>query len=91
MQLVSYIIHVSHYVLQFTEGTDFISAPLDATIPAGATTTTVRVPVMSDDIVEGDEMFSMNLNVPSSLGPGIVAGSVTSATGIIVDSTAGLW
>ena len=42
---------------------------------------------MSDSIVEGDEMFSMNLNVPSSLGPGIVAGSVTSATGIILDST----
>ena len=42
---------------------------------------------MSDNIVEGDEMFSMSLNVPPSLGPGIVAGSVTSATGRIVDST----
>ena len=42
---------------------------------------------MSDNIVEGDEMFSMSLNVPLSLGPGIVAGSVTRATGIIVDST----
>ena len=42
---------------------------------------------MSDNIVEGDEMFSMSLHVPSSLGPGIVAGSVTSATGIIKDST----
>jgi len=47
----------------------------------------VRVPVISDNIVEGDEMFSMKLNVSSSLGPGIVAGSVTSATGIILDST----
>ena len=41
----------------------------------------------SDDIVEGDEMFNMSLNVPSSLGPGVVAGSVTSATGIIIDSS----
>ena len=41
----------------------------------------------NDDIVEGDEMFSMNLNVPSSLGPGVVADSITSATGIIIDST----
>ena len=41
----------------------------------------------SDKIVEGDEMFSMSLNVPSSLGPGVVAGSVTSATGIIIDSS----
>ena len=66
---------------------DFTSTSLTATIPAGATTTTVRVPVMSDYIVEGNETFSMSLNVPSSLDPGIVAGSVTSATGIIVDST----
>ena len=41
----------------------------------------------NDDIVEGDEMFSMSLNVPSSLGPGVVAGPVTSATGIIIDSS----
>jgi len=45
---------------------------------------------MRDNIVEGDEMFTMRLTVPSSLGPGIVAGSVTSATGIIVDSTSKL-
>ena len=71
----------------FIGGTDFTSSLLTAVIPAGATTTTVRVPVMNDTIVEGDEMFNMKLNVPSSLGPGIVAGSVTSATGIILDST----
>ena len=29
----------------------------------------------------------MSLNVPSSLGPGVVAGSITSTTGIIIDST----
>ena len=69
------------------KGDDFTSTPLTATILAGATTTMVRVPVISDNIVEGDEMISMSLSVPSSLGPGIVTGSVTSATGIIVDST----
>ena len=41
----------------------------------------------NDNIVEGDEMFSMSLSIPSSLGPGIVAGSITSATGIIIDTT----
>ena len=41
----------------------------------------------SDNIVEGDEMFSMSLNVPSSLSPAIVAGSVSNATGIIIDSS----
>ena len=47
----------------------------------------MRVAVTDDNIVEGDEMFTMSLNVPSSLAPGIVAGSVTSATGIILDSS----
>ena len=41
----------------------------------------------NDNIVEGDEMFSMSLNVPSSFGPAIVAGSITIATGIIIDSS----
>ena len=68
-------------------GDDFNTTPLIATIPAGATNITVRVAVTNDNIVEGDEMFSMSLNVPSSLGPGVVAGPITSATGIIIDSS----
>ena len=47
----------------------------------------MRVAVTNDNIVEGDEMFTMSLIVPSSLAPGIVAGSVTNATGIIIDTT----
>ena len=66
---------------------DFNTTPLTATIPAGATNTTVRVAVTDDDIVEGDETFSMNLTVPSSLAPRITAGTVTSAIGIIIDSS----
>lgn len=41
----------------------------------------------NDDIVEEDETFNLNLNIPSSLGPGIVAGSITRATGTIIDTT----
>ena len=41
----------------------------------------------NDNIVEGDEMFSMSLNVPSSLAPAIVAGSVSNTIGIIIDSS----
>ena len=69
---------------------DFGSTTLSAVFLINTTSTTVRVPVISDNIVEGDEMFSMSLNVPSSLGLGVVAGSVTSAAGIILDSTTGL-
>ena len=66
---------------------DFNTTPLTATIPAGATNTTVKVAVTYDNIVEGDEIFTMSLTVPSSLAPGIVTGSVTSATVIIIDTT----
>ena len=41
----------------------------------------------NDNIVEGNEMFSMSLNVPPSLGPGILAGSISSATVTIIDTT----
>ena len=41
----------------------------------------------NDNIVEGDEMFIISLNMPSSLAPGIVAGLVTNATGTIIDTT----
>ena len=74
-------------VLKHFEGDDFNTTPLIAMIPAGATDTTVRVAVTNDNIVEGDEMFSISLNVPSSLGPGVVAGSITNATGSIIDTT----
>ena len=63
------------------------TTPFTATIPAGATNTTVIVAMTDDNIVEGDEMFIMSLTVPSSLAPGIVAGSVTIATGVIIDSS----
>ena len=72
---------------QFIAGTDFNTTSQIAIIPAGTTNTTVRVAVTNDNIVEGDEMFSMSLNIPSSLGPGVVAGSITSSTGIIIDSS----
>ena len=66
---------------------DFTTTSLTATIPARATSTTVKIPINNDDIIERDEMFSMSLIVPSELAPGVVAGSVTSATGVIIDSS----
>ena len=49
----------------------------------------VNIPVTDhdDNIVEGDETFSMGLTVPSSLGPGITTGTITSATVTIIDTT----
>ena len=47
----------------------------------------VRVAVTNDNIVERNETFNISLNVPSSLGPGITAGAITSATVTIIDTT----
>ena len=41
----------------------------------------------NDNIVEGNETFYMSLNVPSSLAPGVVAGTNCSALGITSDSS----
>ena len=59
-----------------------------AVITAGTNSSTVNIAVVNDDIVEGDETFTMNLNVPFS--PGIVAGAITMATVTIIDTSSGL-
>ena len=46
----------------------------------------VSVPVILDNIVEEHEEFDLRLNVPSSLGPAITAGSGDTATGVITDN-----
>jgi len=45
----------------------------------------VNIVVTNDDIVEGNEMFAMSLNVPVS--PGMVVGSIAMATATIIDSS----
>ena len=67
---------------------DFDSATQNAIITAGTNSSTVNITVTNDNIVEGDEMFTMNLNVPVS--PGIVAGAITMATATIIDTTSKL-
>ena len=69
---------------------DFDSTPQNITITAGNNSSMVNIPVTDDDIVEGDETFSMSLTVPSSLGPGVRTGTITSATVTINDTTSEL-
>ena len=51
------------------------------------TATNVSVPVINDNIAEGNEEFDLMLTVPSSLSPGITAGGRNTAVGVITDST----
>ena len=69
---------------------DFISAPQTITIIAGNNSSTMRILVVNDNVVEGNETFNMNLTIPPSLGPGIKAGIVTSATATIIDTSSEL-
>ena len=66
---------------------DFNSSIQTVTIAAGFNISTMNIPVTNDDIVEGGETFTMSLSVPSSLGPEIITGTITSATVTIVDTT----
>ena len=47
----------------------------------------VSVPVSRDMILEGNEEFDLTLIIPSSVGRGIELGSISTAVGVIVDST----
>ena len=66
-----------------------------ATIIIGTNSSTVNIPVIDDDIAEGDEMFNITLSLPSSLnGAGVVLASdndIVSATGVIIDTTSELY
>ncbi|MDO6600681.1 Calx-beta domain-containing protein, partial [Tenacibaculum sp. 1_MG-2023] len=58
-----------------TAGTDdYTSATITVTIPAGATTTTVDIPITNDNIYEATESFTVNGTSPTATSgaPGIV-------------------
>ena len=66
---------------------DYISGPISATFAAGDTVTSIRIPVIEDDIVEGDETFDLNLIIPISLTNEISLGKTATAIGRITDTT----
>ena len=78
-----------HYLLLIGNSVDFNYAMQTVTIAAGTNSSTVNITVMDDDIVEGDEMFTMTLDVLAT-SPGIIAGAITMATATIIDSTSTL-
>ena len=51
------------------------------------TISSVRVPVINDDVAEGSERFNLMLTVPPSLAPAIRAGNRNTAVGVITDPT----
>ena len=70
-----------------TGGIDFNSTSLNVIFASGMIMSNVSVQVISDNIIEGLEEFTLTLYVPVLLGPAITAGHRDYAVGIINDST----
>ena len=71
-------------------GTDFNSTMQTVKLSAGSNISSVNISVKDDNIVEGNETFRMHLAILSSLGPGIITGTITSATATIIDTSSEL-
>ena len=65
---------------------DYTSTPITATFIAGADSTTIDVPVTSDNATEESETFDLTFTIPSSLSR-VIPGNIIMAVGNITDST----
>ena len=66
---------------------DYNSRTITATFSPGTTSTTITVPVMNDDVVEGTELFNLEIVIDQSSRKNATVGNRTTATGQIIDST----
>ncbi|MBI1325283.1 hypothetical protein GC170_19135, partial [bacterium] len=60
-------------------GSDYLATAGTLTIPAGATSATIAVPILGDTVVEGNETFTVNLSAPSvnaTIGTAAATGTV---------------
>ena len=64
---------------------DYDSGPYTVTIPAGQTTATFNVPINDDNVLEGNENFTLTINT-SSLSNGVTHGNLDQATVTILDN-----
>ena len=67
-------------------GVDYISTPITATFPAGATNVTIDIPVTMDNIVEQRETFDLSFTIPS-FSNHVIPGRITETVGAILDAT----
>ncbi|WP_316829641.1 Calx-beta domain-containing protein [Pedobacter aquatilis] len=67
-----------------TEGTDYTTVTKTVTIPAGQTSATINIPVLTDAIVEGNETVIATLTASNNTG---VTFGTTPATINIIDNT----
>ncbi|MHC1768281.1 MAG: Calx-beta domain-containing protein [Verrucomicrobiia bacterium] len=63
-------------------GEDYVTSRGTATIPAGASTATISVPILDDALIEPDETFTVTLSNPVNAS---LAAEQTTGTAVIVD------
>ena len=68
-------------------GVDYNATPLTATFNTGEVSVTVTIPVVDDRVNEDNEEFRIILNISSSTGVRVELGDVSSARGIIIDTS----
>ena len=73
----------SHF---FTVGSDFGSGPFIVSFSAGSTTSRVNVPITDDQLLEGDETFAAQLQIPSNVPDTVVRGENAVAQVVIEDN-----
>ena len=66
---------------------DYNTSHIPATFIAGSTSTTVNIPLFSDNTVEGPETFKLNITIPPPLSGRVTLGTITEAVGNISDDT----
>ena len=66
-------------------GVDYDSGPFDITFPAGETLAVFNVSINDDNIVEGNENFTLSIN-PSSLPNGVTVINSDQTTVNIIDN-----
>ena len=66
---------------------DYNSAPINATFPIGAISSTINVPVTLDNILEQWETFELTFTIPTSIQDVVIEGRQTTAIGVIIDTT----
>ena len=66
---------------------DYNTSPIPATFIAGSTSTTVNIPLFSDNTVEGLETFKLNITIPPPLIGRVTLGAIAEAVGNITDDT----
>ena len=76
------------YCILLLAGIDYDATPLTATFNTGETSVTVTIPVVDDRVVnEVDEEFNLSLSISSTTGVRVELGDVSSARGIIIDTS----